>query len=287
MLATTLLEPDRLIETQAAGFLIKDERGSHLAPSFSITKSRVLLPVGFSLDDLRKHFPQKVIDDFFTKPVARKCPTAVTVNKATLTRWQLATQSYDSHPDIWAQHKTKTSEIIAHDGTLWTTSKYHVDKCRVDYVDAKISNWPGNDLVGNNAVTSHIMFGTACTLIYATIHALAWKGYFPTDNERMMWIVSAVGIGGSALVCLTVYFFWGWIEMTIIERKGLVGNCVAYGFLVFRTIFAPLSTCIACGVAGFYVLARFFLVFEAFFSLRALPLEMYQAPQWTQYLSHL
>jgi hypothetical protein len=287
IIATSLLEPDRLIDIQPGGFLINDERGSHHTASFRFTRNRVLLPVGFSLDNLRKHFPQHILDDFFTHPVARKCPTSVTVNRATLTRWFLATQCYDSHKEAWAQHKVKLSDVSARDGTAWTTSQYPVDKCRIDYVDAKIPNWPGNDLAGNNAMISHILFGTACTLLYATIHAIAWTGYFPTPIERTMWIISAVGIGGSAVVWLLVYFLWSWMDKTIVNRKGLVGRCMEYGFLVFRTVFAPMSTCIACALCAFYVFARFFLVFEAFFSLRALPLEMYLAPQWTQYISHL
>jgi hypothetical protein len=289
IVATTRLEPGRWIETQPAGFLIKDKRGSHLVPTFSITKNRVLLPLGFSLDDLRQHFPQNIIDEFFTKPkpTTRKCPTAVHVTKTALTRWRLATQCYDARPDVWAQHKTKTSEIVADDGTLWTTSQYPVDRCHVDYVAGKVPNWPGNDLFGGSAVASHLFFGTACTLLYATIHALAWRGYFPTERERTMWIVSAAGIGASALVGLVVYSFWSLVERTVVEGKGLVGGCMEYSFVAFRTVFAPMSTFVACIVAGFYVFARFFLVFEAFFSLRALPVEMYLAPQWTQYLSHL
>lgn len=289
MLATTDLEPDRLIEPEAAGFLLHNERSSHLSPSFNITKNRVLLPVGFSLANLSEHFPPNPVGElFFTRAATRKCPTSIPVTPATLKRWQLATACYDAHPSVWTQHKTTLSEFRVRDDSAWTVSKFPANQCRTNYVDVKIPNWPGNDLVGGaGTVASHVVFSAACTLVYATIHALAWRGYFPTENERTMWVVSAVGIGGSGLVWLALYFFWAWVEVTVVDRKGLVGRCLDCGFLALRTVFAPLSTCVACGVVAFYVFARFFLVFEAFFSLRALPLEMYQAPQWTQYLNHL
>lgn len=103
------------------------------------------------------------------------------------------------------------------------------------------------------------------SLAYAGIHAAAWNAHFPSVVEENFWRAS---------VC-TVIFGSIWITSFIYLERGRSGITIKIvhlrAFLVF----------------GSYVIARMFLIVEAFISVRALPIGAYDTVQWSNAFPHI
>ncbi|KAI1627818.1 hypothetical protein EDD37DRAFT_277949 [Exophiala viscosa] len=216
-------------------------------------------------------------------------PVHIEVDKIRLNRWSLAAACLDRHPNLWARHQRRLPNIRSQDGVLWTRTEYPNELCKTNYVNVRIPNWPGNDLIWRNKGLA-VGFFVACGTIYGAIHLSAWNAHFPSSPERLCWRISAISLAGSAFLfsLASVYdgpFLAGTRENGSegTSRQGWRGWCIRWGIECVRTVFG--SMLFICGVV--YVCARGFLVVEAFISLRALPREAYDTPQWSQYLSHL
>lgn len=93
--------------------------------------------------------------------------------------------------------------------------------------------------------------------LFGAIHCLAWNFHFPTAIEATLWKVASVIIIGLPLIALL-----------------FVAALAVFGY-GRRHVFIPLS--------AIYILARLYLMMEAFSSLRASPAGVYQTVEWTQY----
>ncbi|KAI1325449.1 hypothetical protein F5Y16DRAFT_264878 [Xylariaceae sp. FL0255] len=142
-----------------------------------------------------------------------------------------------------------------------------------------IKNWPSDDLLRNvdGLVVGMILW--LANFCYGGIHAAAWNDFFPSEAEKWLWRSSAAYIGFCGGLWVILNFsvtrspklneFWEkWMdgEKTWFESFGL-------GLVVFT-----------CGFS--LILARLYVVVEAFLSIRQLPIGAYDTPQWTNVFPH-
>ena len=141
-------------------------------------------------------------------------------------------------------------------------------------------NWPGDDLVRH--MQGHLMGVILWTasMAYGAVHVAAWYEQFPTEIESWFWRMSAVYIIFSgvlwSLLNLMGHFsgsvWWYWYDI-LAGNERRVSHIVIY---------------ILCCIGGtLYIIARVYLVAEAFLSLRALPESAYQSPSWVLAIPHL
>ncbi|TRX89054.1 hypothetical protein FHL15_010073 [Xylaria flabelliformis] len=141
-------------------------------------------------------------------------------------------------------------------------------------------NWPGDDLIRH--LQGHligIILWSAST-VYGAVHLAGWNERFPTSIETWFWRGSAAyivfsGVLWSLLNTMghlsgSVWWYWYDILASTERRKS---HIVIY---------------ILCFIGGsLYVVARVYLVGEAFVSLRRLPESVYQSPSWVLTVPHL
>lgn len=142
------------------------------------------------------------------------------------------------------------------------------------------TNWPGDFYLPG--ISGELM-GMALWLsssLYGGIHVAAWSEFFPTTTERLLWRFSAAYIAGSGafwfLLCV-IAFRWPWASQHWDKFKELRAWKVEYAVVGFGAT--------VCGLA--YVFARVFLVIDAVVSLRRLPGDAYNTPQWSTIFPHL
>lgn len=141
------------------------------------------------------------------------------------------------------------------------------------------TNWPSSSLLRS---TNGLVVGTIlwlANLLYGGLHAAAWNDHFPSAAEKWLWRASSIYIafcGGLWVILNLAVARWSrlnrWWEKWMDGEKGPIQS-LALGMLVF-----------ICGLS--LVLARMYLVIEAFVSIRMLPLEAYKTPQWTDLIPH-
>ena len=140
-------------------------------------------------------------------------------------------------------------------------------------------NWPSDELLRDIGGLVVGMVLWLANFIYGGIHAAAWNDSFPSVAERWLWRVSAsyIGFCGGLWVILNFAVsrygrlndFW---ERWMDGDKSWYHNIIL-GSLVF-----------VCGFS--LMLARAYIVVEAFISVRSLPLAAYQTPRWSQIIPH-
>lgn len=132
--------------------------------------------------------------------------------------------------------------------------------------------------------------------IYGLVHLIAWNGPFTSLVQRWMWrgsclIIASpiviVMIGYSAFKLYENHFrrdYWPYfifaprcIPPRIILDLGPSGS----------TQWGIVESGILALLALIYLAARVFLLVECFINLSQLPPEVYQVPQWAQYIPHL
>jgi hypothetical protein len=143
-----------------------------------------------------------------------------------------------------------------------------------NYIDKRILNFVGLSYLGHvnihrDYLKSALSFAAAA---YGALHIAAWNEFYPTETERILWITSAMTIGSSGIL-LWLYFLarqrvqsLDFLAVRVKSKKGLK----VVGQIAF----------------GLFVLARVYLVVEAFVSLRRVPKAVYQTPEWSEYLPH-
>ncbi len=140
-------------------------------------------------------------------------------------------------------------------------------------------NWPSDELLRD---VGGLVVGVVLWLanfLYGGIHAAAWNDHFPSAVEKWLWRASAsyIGFCGGLWVVLNFVVsnyqplndFWEhWMD----GQKGRIHN-LSLGSLVFT-----------CGFS--LMLARAYIVVEAFVSIRELPSAAYETPTWSQIFPH-
>jgi len=97
---------------------------------------------------------------------------------------------------------------------------------------------------------------------FGGMHLLGWRFYFTTTLELWMWRASSLG----CLVLPLIMFSIGYLDLRKRSRK--MKMVVDFAWQMF---FIP------------YALCRLYMFIEMFVGLRAVPVGVYQTPQWSQY----
>ena len=217
---------------------------------------------------------------------------------AQLERWRLAARAVKIYPALGARFKggldareRKNSEALRLYPEMPTNFVQDTGGRRIsqdDWLECPAEqlvtdaagNWPDDDLLRGVA---GLMMGVVlwfASMAFGAVHAAAWQCYFPSSIEAWLWRSSALYIIASGFLWLIANMlsqcsqtiWWYWYDMLLHQKHWL-------HYLVWGGV------CSVCGTA--YILARLFLVVEAFISLRSLPVEAYMTPQWTNVVPHL
>jgi len=265
-LALTAITTGVPVEVGADGFIVDGIR-QPFNTYFDVPQGRILFPFGFAPKSSSYHFRKRYIElsRWHTPSVE------LTVSEPTLQRWILATKCFKEYPEIWDRFRRQVNVIQSRDGGSWTVSEYPRKLCNKNFVDPRIQNWPGKDLITSDRKYHSKLFFAVCVCIYGGIHAAAWNHYFPSSVEQFVWRLSTIYITASAV---------------LFPLDNLVEKLFRR-YRILNRILLPWYTIVRVLAVVYYILFRIFLVGLAFISFRALPRAMYETPRWSQYLSHL
>jgi hypothetical protein len=157
---------------------------------------------------------------------------------------------------------------------------------RNEYLKEEISNWPSDGLLSGHTFLPPLAIAIS-TALYGGLHAAAWHSFFPTEVEKWFWRVSSIVIAASGLI-----FAYGMVSFRlwrILKFHGSlewVAGLLSIGDLDLEpwTLFGWI---VYLFLGACCVISRLYLVVETFISLRKVPVEVYQTPDWTQWMPHL
>ncbi|KAF2017710.1 hypothetical protein BU24DRAFT_420757 [Aaosphaeria arxii CBS 175.79] len=184
-------------------------------------------------------------------------------------RWQHACTLIDT---LWNECEKRPSYI----NNYFTISTLGTFVGEIGYIDTHAPNILGLSYLGGvnihkDRMKSVLAFAGAA---YGAIHIAAWNDFFPTQVERYLWITSSVAIGASGIFLWIFFLIKERVEK--IDRAASRAGRTKVFSLIARFVIVPL-----------FIIARVYLVVEAFVSLRRVPKEVYETPEWTRYLPHL
>ncbi len=197
--------------------------------------------------------------------------TTCRVDPAVQRRWSLAAKALKKYSEMLSDcvsfnHQTPNGTCI-HYGSQ-------------QLVASNSRNWRGDDLLRDVGGLVVGMIFWLANFLYGGIHAAAWNGHFPSDVEKWFWRASACYIcfcGGlwvilNFTVSSTPWLNEFWEKWMNGEKKWW--HNVIIGTLVF-----------ICGLS--LMVARAYIMIEAFVSIRQLPARAYETPTWTNIFPHL
>ena len=112
---------------------------------------------------------------------------------------------------------------------------------------------------------------------FGAIHCAGWFFVFPSHPEELIWRISSVVIAGVPFILLLyVLFYESYLHASSRSCRKIVYDIVIINLTL--TLFFSLPV---------YILARFFLLVEAFIELRALSPGAHTAVEWTSFLPHI
>jgi hypothetical protein len=211
--------------------------------------SRQVAPV-VNVQELPSRFgTEKMVSPFKTDGVSAFIPQHIFLDSDGLKRWELACRGLEF--DL--------------DGRYSESGSF----------TRRVKNWPRS----KTGLLSHLVapFYTMAvvTALYGALHALCWHSHFPSVAEKMLWRTSSVVIAAGPVTGYAGFYVWDKVEGWLLgydlldylwDSMGIIA--IVLGLLV-------------------YVSSRFFILIEAFISIRSLPEGAYQTPNWTSWLPHL
>ena len=183
-------------------------------------------------------------------------------------RWALATTAIETYPVL---------------RELNVFHSHYDNRClhfkSEEYLVRRVRNWPSDDLLRDvGGLVVGMILWLAC-LAYGAVHLSAWNDHFPTVAEQWLWRSSSLYIGfcGGLWIVLN-YLAQSFGPLNAFWEKWMDGEGRWWQNLL---IGIPV---LVCGVS--LILARAFIVIEAFISIRELPAAAYETPTWTQVFPH-
>lgn len=188
-------------------------------------------------------------------------------------RWDLAARAIHRYPAI----KTR---LIPLQKTGCSTTAIWQEPMTKELVVRCAGNWPDHSLLRD---MSGFVMGVVlwfASMAYGGLHSAAWHHYFPSKLEAWLWRASSVCIASAGLI---------WSVINLLAQISTSFKAYWKDVIELRAHWISLvglgSLATVCGTA--YLMARAFLVVEAFISLRSLPASAYETPDWTQLFPHL
>jgi hypothetical protein len=134
------------------------------------------------------------------------------------------------------------------------------------------------------------------TVVYCSLHFVAWNWSFPTNIERVLWRVSSVAMVGTALVfwvCeiiqdgFRVHRWERWYKRMFPTKAEKAVNLQATPEERKKALFIPVwEVIVMLPVTFIYSLARTYIVIEIFLSQRSLPKGAFDSVDWSKYIPH-
>ena len=182
------------------------------------------------------------------------------------TRWAFASEAIRTYPVLLSEYL-----LLEQSGTCHFEPQ--------EFLVGRLQNWPWDDLLRNvdGFIVGIILW--LASFAYGAIHATAWNDYFPTDAEKWLWRASSIYIA----FCGGLWIFVNWLARTwgpldAFWERWVNGSAHWSSYLVL----GPLVP--VCGLS--FLLARGYIVVEAFISVRSLPVAAYDTPNWSQIFPH-
>ena len=183
-------------------------------------------------------------------------------------RWALATTAIETYP-VLREHNV----IHSHYDNRCLHFKSE------EYLVRRVRNWPSDDPLRDvGGLVVGMILWLAC-LAYGAVQLTAWNDYFSTVAEQWLWRSSSLYIGfcGGIWIVLN-YLAQSFGPLNAFWEKWMDGEGRWWqNFLIGIPV-------LVCGVS--LILARAFIVIEAFISIRELPAAAYETPTWTQAFPH-
>jgi hypothetical protein len=215
-------------------------------------------------------------------------PAEIPLDLAAVTRWELASAFITKHQEV----------VVQQTDTVRNTWKF---RAGLHLVLDEVPNWPHS--AGLVKQSGYFIWIAICLAIglYGGLHAAAWNSHFPTQFEQWAWKISAVNIAASGALAAIYVAINGlptkdggsFIKNFYVVNFGSHAKSTFFGD-AFLTLVLAIPFVVGIALVpllciGFlvYIPARIFLVVEAFISLRSMPLDVYQTPEWTQWIPHL
>ncbi|KAI4162934.1 MAG: hypothetical protein LQ342_003445 [Letrouitia transgressa] len=188
-------------------------------------------------------------------------------------RWALAAEAMTLHPAIASRLKPRES-VIDNKNEIW------LDPITEELVDDHIGNWVTESLLRDMSGNVMGMVLWSASMAYGGIHAAAWSVHFPTRTERLLW-------RGSSLCIASAGLLWMMINMLAHSSKSVKAYWIEVASLRahWTSLVGLGSLATVCGLT--YVLARAYIVLEAFISLRRLQAAAFETVEWTDVIPHL
>ena len=222
-----------------------------------------------SLDDLRKRRQKAAAGTAFFErrpKVQEKDDIQQAVDDRTRKRWSLAAQAMSEYPELIAEQPH-----VEHNGCL----HYQPQELLV----ARVQNWPWDDLLRDIDGLMVGMILWLASFAYGALHAAAWNDYFPSVAEMWLWRASAVYIAFCGGLWIVLNF--GARSLPRVNAywdRWQDGKAPWWQYVIIG------PTVVVCGSS--FLLARAFIVVEAFVSVRSLPAGAYDTPNWSQVFPH-
>jgi hypothetical protein len=109
-------------------------------------------------------------------------------------------------------------------------------------------------------------------VLFGAIHCIAWSSDFPSSLERFLWRLFATLCAGSS--ALLLFLFMPYYGIRYIEGLG-DRQISMWEYWISLRIMPPLWL--------LYLASRFYLLFAIFYTLRAMPVEVYKTVNWIEY----
>lgn len=191
-----------------------------------------------------------------------------TISDICTRRWALATTAIDTYPAIREHH-------LSH--------SHYQDRClhfrSEEYLVSRVRNWPSDDLLRDvGGLVVGMVLWLAC-LAYGAVHLSAWNDHFPTVAEQWLWRSSSLYIG----FCGGLWIVLNYLAQSFGPLNAFWEKWMDGGGRWWQNLLIGIPV-VVCGVS--LILARLFIVIEAFISIRELPAAAYKTPTWTQVFPH-
>jgi hypothetical protein len=173
-----------------------------------------------------------------------------------------------------------------------------LENSSIEFVVREAPNWPSS---AGLLYKSFYPTWAAIALVvglYGSLHAAAWNSHFPSDAEKVLWRVSSIIVAISGFLAFAAVavdrlpslgresYFRTWDDR--VQRCTSFIESIWLGLQIFLAglfmLVIPIPLVVSLLV---YIPARIYLVLDAFLSLRSAPVELYQTPNWTQWIPHL
>jgi hypothetical protein len=185
---------------------------------------------------------------------------------------QLAVECVNLYPELRSRFIKSTDEA--------STQMTYFIPYATELVQPHSLDWPNAGLLRRtqSLIMGMVLWGAS--MAYGAIHVAAWHYFFPTPLEQLFWRLSSVWVTFCAAFWLVTNLLAH--AFPIIDRVWVTYNERRLGWL---GTFVITILCAMCGVT--YIIARGYLVVEAFTSIREVPTDVYRTPSWSQMFPHL